>query len=78
MKRKVTDIIVGDFFTFRAPARVNTFESLNRDDIKGYKEMFQYPERFSLGGDETISSKTRQKREVQGKRYTFLANIETK
>jgi hypothetical protein len=60
---RVTDIIVGDFFICRAPVESDSFESLTGDDIKKYKEKFQYPERFSRNGDEIIASKIKPNKE---------------
>ena len=41
---EIYDVIAGTFFLCQAPADSESFESLNDEQIKKYKEKYRYPE----------------------------------
>jgi hypothetical protein len=62
-KHDLNSIIQGNFFIVNAPWYQSTYESLTPEQIKKYRERFQYPEKFVKNGDEfsVISIKTKPK-----------------
>ena len=46
--REMIDIIAGDFFIAYAPIASENFESLPKNLIEKYLEMFKYPEKFLI------------------------------
>ena len=43
---EIYDVIAGTFFLCQAPADSESFESLNDEQIKQYKEKYRYPELY--------------------------------